>query len=272
MDQSSVQSIAGYALAADGKRYLDTDTRTVILRTENGGEKIVSLEPYGAGRARYRGTFATVSLDAFIAHVALAEAGESVGFVDPERMSATVYFNLGTPDDPGHGDHLAKLVLPKTAAYSALLQSVSRAHSQRTLAEWIEDWRDFLVPTTDGKASGDSIAKVVAAIRDVTVKTAREVTTEERDFGTTQSAMASVDAQSRHVLPGGFLFTCEPYAGLPARTFSLRLGVVTTDDKVGFTLRIQQAEQQDELIAKDFEAVLSKGLEKVDLSIGTFTP
>jgi len=273
MDRSAIDAIVELALRADGTRSLDTLTPTVILHT-NEGERIVSLEPYGAGRTRFRGTYATGSLPSFIAQV-LANVdgrGKVDGFIEPEKMQAVVFFNLGTAVSPGHGDHRSTLTLKKTAAFASLLTAVSRPHTQRSLAEWIEDWREFLTPVTDGQPNGDTIAKVIAAVRDITVKTAREVTNVERDLGTTTSAMASIDAQSKHVLPEGFLFETEPYAGLPKRTFTLRLGSQSSDDKIVLTLRIQQAESIDEKIAQDFEKVLRDGLgDTANLSLGTFS-
>jgi len=272
MDRSAIEAVSELALRADSHRFPATAIPTVILQTAQG-ERIVSLEDFGLGRSRFRGNYATTSLSSFIGHV-LATSPKSDGFIDPANMQAVVFFNLGTPNAPGHGDHRATLSLKKTAAYAALLDAAKRKHNQRSLAEWVEDWREFLTPVRDGKPSADTIAKVVAAIRDITVKTAREVTKVERDLGTTTSAMASIDAQSQHVLPEGFLFEAEPYAGLPKRVFNLRLGAVAVDDaNLALTLRIQQAESVDEQIAEDFEKVLREGLsEAVSLSIGSFTP
>lgn len=271
MDRSAVEAIGELALSAAYHRHLNTDTPAIILRTKEG-EAVTSIEKYSKGRARYRGHYTTTSLSSFIATVLATAENQAVGFIEPSEMLAVVYYNLGTAADPGHGDHLASLTLKKTAAYASLLLMAGRKHSMRTLAEWVEDWREFLTPVSDGKPNGDTIAKVIAAIREITVSKAREVTKVERELGASTSAMASVDAQSKHVLPEGFLFTTEPYAGLPPRTFELRMGVVVADsDDINLTLRIQQAESQAEKIAKDFEAVLTDGLgDKVTLSIGAF--
>jgi len=270
MDRSAIEALSELTLRADGNRHLDTATPTVILHGESG-ETIVSLEKFGAGRARYRGHYTTTSLSSFIATVLDTTEEKSVGFIEPSAMMAVVYFNLGTAANPGHGDHLASLTLKKTAAYAALLNFVGRPHKQRALAEWIEDWREFLTPVSDGKPTGATIAKVIAAVRDITVTTAGEVNKVERDMGSSTSAMARVDAQSQHVLPEGFLFETEPYAGLPKRVFELRLGAITSDKDLALTLRIQQAESQAEKIAQDFETVLTEGLgDKVTLSIGEF--
>lgn len=279
MDRSAVEAIGQLAIEAQQANRLDTDTPAVILTHADGAQQLVTIEHLQPGRSRYRGTFATRSLQAFAAHVVAtvdnnAPRTPAASFIDPEAISAIAYFNLGDAEHPGHGDHTAALKLKPTAAYAAL-QSVTgpRALDQRTLHDFIEDWRDNITVLYDGAPKDNSIAPALAAIRDITIAQAREARHVERDFGATQSAMESVDAKSALTLPSGFDFRAVPYEGLQERTFRLRLGVNTGGDKLTLTLRIQQAEQISEAIAKDFLARLEAQLGTAStLTLGTFTP
>lgn len=82
-----------------------------------------------------------------------------------------------------------------------------------------------------------------------------------------------MEARGAVELPSEVLFTCTPYAGLPSRTFRLRLAVLTTTDKPVLVLRVRNLEAEQEAIAQDFKAALLRDLEgDAALTIGTFTP
>lgn len=279
MDHTSIQAIGTLAVAAEKANHLDTDTPALVLRNRDGGQTVVSIEHLQPGRSRFRGTFATHTLSDFAAYVrhetetAQRAAGMVQGFVDTDDMSATVFFNLGTADLAGHADHTAQLKLKPTAAFAALQAATARALDQRALHDFVEDWRDIITPLFDGQPDATRLANTLAAIRDITVETARKVNLVERDMGATRSAMESVDARSTLTLPSGFAFRAVPYEGLAERTFRLRLGVTTGNDKVGLILRIQQAEQITEDIAHDFRDRLAAQLGTAcPLTLGTFTP
>lgn len=279
MDSSTVNAIGQLAIEAAQANRIDADTPAIVLLDHDGGQQVVSLEHLQPGRSRFRGAFQTRQLPDFAAYV-VAEtenttrpAGSVQGFIDTDHMSARVFFNLGNMEHAGHADHLATLNLKPTAAYAALQAATVRSLDQRALHDFVEDWRDNIVPVFDGKADATRLANTLAAIRDITVETARKVNHVERDMGATRSAMESVDARSTLTLPSGFEFRAVPYDGLAERTFRLRLGVTTGGDKVGLVLRIQQAEQVTEDIAKDFRDRLAAKLGTAcPLTLGTFTP
>lgn len=59
-------------------------------------------------------------------------------------MLARSIFNIGTLDNPGHADNVASIKLKKTAPFRALL-SINGDHlNQKQIAEWLEDWSDYL--------------------------------------------------------------------------------------------------------------------------------
>ncbi|MGC1547442.1 MAG: DUF2303 family protein [Rhodanobacter sp.] len=278
MDQSAIQTIGQLAIEAEKANRLETDTPAVILRHSNGSQQIVSIEHLHPGRSRFRGKFATNQLHALADYVASRHENETTartaqGFIDTDDMSATVFFNLGDYEHPDHADHLAVLKLEPTAAYSALLVACTRTHDQRSLHDFVEDWRENITPLYEGQPSDRPLSATLAAIRDITVEKARITNHVERDMGATRSAMESVDAKSQLTLPSGFQFRCVPFEGLQERVFTIRLGVNTGSDKLSLALRIQQAEATTESIAKDFHDRLAAKLGTAcTLILGTFTP
>jgi uncharacterized protein YfdQ (DUF2303 family) len=278
MDSSAVKSIGQLAIEAANANRIEAATPAIILTDSNGRQTVCSIEHLQEGRSRYRGKFATQNLTAFADYVVAtvdnnAPRTPAAGFIDPDHASAVAYFNLGDHEHPGHGDNTAALTLKPTAAYAALLATTQRALDQRTLHDFLEDWRDNITVLVDGQPRDNGIANALAAVRDITVEQARKVQHVERDFGATRSAMESVDARSTLTLPSSFEFKAVPYEGLQERTFRLRLGVNTGGDKLSLTLRIQQAEQLSEDIARDFLARLAAKLGTAStLTLGSFTP
>ncbi|WP_458068680.1 DUF2303 family protein [Rhodanobacter sp. BL-MT-08] len=280
MDKSAIDAIGQLAVEAAKANQLDTDTPVIVLKDDDDTQKVVSLEPFQHGRSRYRGSYRTLHLKPFANYVnAVKEnnspAAQAQGFIDTTLMSAKVFFNLGDAETPGHGDYTATLDLKPTAAYAALTHVTNKNTilNQRQLHDFVEDWRDHITFLIDGQPSEAPLANALAAIRDISITTAREVNNVERDMGNTRSAMESVDASSKLKLPSGFTFRAHPYEGLPLRTFTLRLGVNTGGDKIALVLRIQQAEQVVEDIANDFHDELTKLLgTSSTLNLGAFTP
>ncbi|MEO5811580.1 MAG: DUF2303 family protein [Rhodanobacter sp.] len=279
MDSTAVDRIAQLGVEAANANILNTRTSAVILTARDGSQTITSLEHLESGRARYRGKFATPYLQAFADYVVRNRENDSTGpqpqgFINTDTMQATVFFNLGDREDPGHADYTANLKLQQTAAFTALNRHTGTTLDQRGLHDFIEDWRDNIAVLYNGAAdTSKPLSAALAAIRDISIDTARSINSVERDMGATRSAMESVDAKSKHTLPSGFQFRCVPYDGLQERTFNLRLGVNTGSDKLSLVLRIQQAEATTEAIAKDFADRLGALLGTAStLTLGTFTP
>lgn len=107
--------------------------------------RIHDLEKFNLNRFRFRGSLSTASIDDFTRYSKdLADEGTRC-FIDADNMRAVSVLNLGTIDEPGHADNTATLKLKKTAPFSALLSVNGERNSQKSLAEWIEDWADYLV-------------------------------------------------------------------------------------------------------------------------------
>lgn len=239
--------------------------------------RLEDLEQYSDRRRRFRGTFATNDPKGFANYCVtnVTETIKSACFIDPEQMAALTILDLGTVNAPLHADHKATLSLQKTAAFKALLQIEGKRMDQKSAAEWLEDWAPHLAATIRGEDGPEfyPLSKAIAAVRLVTLKTNTEQEHEDRDYGATRSTMASVEAKSRdQPLPNFLEFTCNPYHGLPERTFRLRIALITSDGDPEFRFRMVQAEQEQEEMADDFADLIRQEMGGVmDVTIGRMT-
>jgi uncharacterized protein YfdQ (DUF2303 family) len=270
MDGTAVKAISELATKSASLDLINTD---LPIGTING--QIVDLEKYQLERYRFRGNYKTTQIAAFVAF-ALAtlptiEPGQASGFVDPESMTARVFFNLGTEANPGHADWTANLTLKKTAAYESLGKFTNAKLTQKMLIEWIEDWSHLL----DARFANDesrSMTKAIAAIREITIRSEGETKRVENQFDVKASALESVTATGAGDLPIHLEFKTEPYAGFEERTFLLRLSVITSEKDPILVLRIVGKEDVEEAISQEFAGLLNDGTgDKLAFNIGTFT-
>lgn len=162
--------------------------------------RIHDLEKFNLNRFRFRGALSTASIDDFTRYSKdLADEGTRC-FIDADNMRAVSVLNLGTIDEPGHADNTSTLKLKKTAPFSALLSVNGERHSQKSLAEWIEDWADYLVGFD---ANGDAIqaTKAAAAVRKITIEANQTADFEDNDFSGKRSLMESVEAKTKDIMP-----------------------------------------------------------------------
>lgn len=252
---------------------------TVIMAP---GQELKSVEHLYPGRSRFRGELNTSSLADFAEYAKQRHAdddGDQVQvFIDAEAMRAKAFFNLGNVHEPGHGDDTALLNIPKTAAFKAVGSVLPpKVLDQRELAEFIEDWRDFITPFTgydaDGAYVATTVQKAIAAVRKVTIEAMSKSDSAVGDMSASQSTLASIEAKSIEALPIALGFKCVPYEGLPERAFVLRVAVRTSDKTPHFVLRIVREQSLAEQIAQDFKAVLGEALgDAASLTIGVFNP
>lgn len=210
------------------------------------------MEKYLALRRRARGTMNTISHIEFASYTKDNIEDKAGVFVDAERMQATAVLNLGTPDEPGHADNLAIYKPPITAAYKALIDITSKgALSQRECAEFMEDWRDYILCVgEDGEFIHD--AQAVAAVRSLTIESMQKLESNERNLSADRTAFESVAATSKETIPAKIRFSTEPYFGLLPRDFELRLGVTAKDGKTpALILRIIRKEWHQEEMGKN---------------------
>lgn len=231
--------------------------------------RLENLEQYQPGRNRFRGALNTHSVKDFSAYVSANVLNESRGFIDQDKMSAHVVFNLGNDKHAGHGDHHATLILKQTAAFKALQEVVGRPLSQQQLAEWLEDWLQNLQASANG--ADLPMLQAIAGIRRMTLKATAQRDSTVSDFGASRSAMDEIEAKSQETLASSFTFTTVPYEGLQPAAVQLRLSVITGKDEPVLKLRWVGEEAQREEFAREFKELLTAevgGL--VAMTIGTF--
>ncbi|EOW2736102.1 YfdQ family protein [Klebsiella michiganensis] len=217
---------------------------------------VESLERYSLERFRFRGAMDTTSIDDFVRYsVGYAQEDDKARcFIDADNMLARSIFNIGTLDNPGHADNIASIKLKKTAPFRALLAINGDHLNQKQIAEWLEDWSDYLL-AFDAGGNTMTIAQAAQAVRRVTIQQATQADHEDSDFSGKKSLMQSIEASSKEVMPVAFEFKCVPYEGLGERRFSLRNSLLKSSDPV-FVLRIVQLEAQEEAIANEFRDLL----------------
>lgn len=272
MDATAIKQIQETAIDAAANRLPESIANSaVLIPSDYELERIEYLQP---GRSRFRGTFKTSSLADFVSYVKKTEGDKKQGFINPEKASAKVFFNLGDESNPGHADHTATLELDNTAPWAAMLNIDGKNLSQHELVEWLEDWRAHVTAYVGTPEEEKPMAQAIAAIRTVTIATKKEQTSVSDDFRAARSSMEDVEAKSAHVLPGGFVFEAEPYSGLPEFSAQLRLSVIPKDGGSPILrLRIVAKEALKESILRSFkEALLSEIGDSCPMTIGTFNP
>ena len=217
---------------------------------------VESLERFGLARFRFRGAMDTTSIDDFVRYsVGYASAEEPARcFIDAQNMSARSVFNIGTLDNPGHADNVSTIKLKQTAPFRALLAINGDRLNQKQIAEWLEDWSDYL-SAFDAEGNVMSISQAAQAVRRITIQQATQADHEDGDFSGKKSLMQSIEASSKDVMPVAFEFKCVPYEGLGERAFSMRNSLLKSSEPC-FVLRIVQLEAQEEAIANEFRDLL----------------
>lgn len=235
--------------------------------------KLHDLEGYMPFRRRARGMMETSVVADFAAYVTQHREDGACVFVDMASLSATAVLNLGTPSSPGHTDNRAKFEAQQTAAYTALCRAAKGEPMKQTmLAEFLEDWAYMITCIDDTKEVPEIIPprRAVAAVRSITVEALRKRENVEQQLRTQQSTFESVQASSTEPLPTRIRFVTEPYKGLLSRTFDVRVSVQTTGDKPALVLRIVNAEQHLEEMAKEVADMIRGALPAMPVVIGDY--
>ncbi len=220
--------------------------------------QVHDLEKYLPHRRRQRGAFSTPYVQPFCQYAqAHADRGATV-FVDAGEMAATAVLDLGSIEAPGHADHSARLQLKRAAAFDALEQFAGRTHKQQAVAEFFEDWAPHVgLEFFHGDAS-ITLGQALAAVRRITIESARKVDSEQQQLSANRTAFESVQATSKDPLPTTIYVKTRPYADLAERLFVLRLAIHTGDSVPTLTLRIQNMEQHTEEMGRELAELVSQ--------------
>ncbi len=155
-----------------------------------------NLEPYLTGRVRFRGNLSTASIEDFIRYSIGYAVDGSRCFIDADKMSAVSIFNLGTTALPGHADNTAALSLKSTAPFSSLLNINGERKSQKDLAEWIEDWSEYIIGFSSDGHTIDA-KKSAAALRKITIEANQKADYEDNDFSGKRSLLKASKQRRR---------------------------------------------------------------------------
>lgn len=269
LDSSAITQIRDMVLTSIIEKQLSsTACDTIALPA---GVAVKSLEQFNLERYRFRGAMETSNIDEYVKYSS-GYAGDGVRcFIDADEMRAETIFNIGTLENPGHADNTASLSLKKTAPFRELLNIDGRKQAQKELAEWLEDYREFLL-AFDADGVVLDIKKAVGAVRRITIEQTSSADHEDQDFSAKRSVMESVEAKSKDVMPAAFEFKCIPYEGLGERRFKLRYSILTGGNVPVLVLRIVQLEAEEEKIAVEFLELLTNKFKdaEVETFIGKF--
>lgn len=271
MDKSAIQQIQLAEQIARANEAVTTQTIAALPKDF----ELHNLEKFDEQRRRFRGCMSTNSLDAFANYAKHNTQAECACFISADEMNATLIFNIGNEKEPGHCDNTAKITLEKTAAYKALLAILDKPSSQKDIAEFIEDWRDYITAwgaeNEEGECLPIPLPRALHAIRKITIESKQAQESETRNFGASASSMESIDLRGDHLPPEIIEFCCQPYADLKARTFDLRVGVLTENKTFPvLKLRMIRQEQQQEEMAKEFEQLIANRTSTIEPAIKTY--
>jgi uncharacterized protein YfdQ (DUF2303 family) len=263
-----IQETANIPAIAEQLSKAGTEIPVALLPDSMG---VHSLEKYMPFASRMRMSYRTTSIEDFIKYSSENELDSSTCFVDAEEMNAETIIDLGSEGEPGHKEHKAKLNLKKTAAFKAILNINGSKQSQKSAAEFLEDWAGDGLVVLNSAGDVMNLQASVKALVDMTIESAREVNSKVGDFGESMSAMERIEAKNQDSLPSEIIFSCSPYSGLDIRDFKLRVGVLTGGEKPSVVYRIVALELQEEAIAEEFKEMLNDAFETTGIStyIGT---
>ncbi len=265
MDSSAIKRIEELA----DRELPETDVPAVIVPE---GCKVESLEQFFDRPKAMRQEFRTERLQDFLTYVEKeAHADDSAVFVRPDGDGATAVIDFGRQVNPLWGRHRASLSLRKTPEFQTLVDVCDTHLSQRGLTDWLEDWHHILTPRFKNGEESEAmpISKAIAAIRRVKIEASASSTHEHGNFNASQSSMEQVEARSgAGDLPSEFLVHCPVYPETAPRGITVRMQLLTGDDKPRFRLRIMRQEQLMKDVSQEIEQTIAERLSQVRVFVG----
>ena len=259
---NKVTETAIIASSVNTEKLKETDYPTAIISSDT---RIVSLEDYQKYKNYFKGFFSTGNIDNFVQYNKDQDSdGNKQCFINADFMRATTIFDLGDKEKPGQCKHKACLELEKSVDYDALLERNNRPLSQKALSEFIEDWNDnitcFSGDSGELKAMENKIA--IQVIRNVTISSNSNKTSEVGDYEGKQSTLEAVEARSKDGLdlPCRIEFRCKPYDDLSERFFMVRISLLTSEKTPCFSFRIINLDSHSVEMAKEFQTILTSKL------------
>lgn len=226
------------------------------------GRKVESLEHLLPAPVFQRVNYTTERLEDFCRYVG-AEAIEDATavFVKPDGSGAQGIIDFGAHTTPSWKRHKANLQMKHTAEFAACLSIHGKSMTQRQIIEWLEDWAHI---ASGVNANGEplTVPKMISALRRIDIKAKREATNEEQNFGAKRTAMEEVEATSGDgAMPDIIKIACQVYPCTRQREVTLRLSLLTGDDKPTLKARIIGLETINKDVAEEIELEIATRLQ-----------
>lgn len=222
----------------------------VIMPSER---QVASLEHLLDSPVFHRVTYNTERLDDFCRYVGNARRDGTAVFVKPDGSGAQAIIDFGDHDHPQWQRHKAGLNMKHTAEFAACLGINGKAMTQRQIIEWLEDWGHI---ASGVNAAGESLTvpRIIAALRRIDLKASRAASHEDRNFGATRTAMEEIEASSGDgAMPDIIKIVCQVYPCTKQREVTLRLSLLTGDDKPTLKARIIGLDTINKEVAEEIE-------------------
>ncbi|RZG47018.1 DUF2303 family protein [Acinetobacter wuhouensis] len=271
MENNSVEQIKNLAIAAQGTMPIQVDGDASIAIVPEGF-KVISTEKFNQLRDRFRGVYATLSIQSFVEYITNRNLKGVKAFVSTTNgLRAESIFNLGDEGEAGHADDLANLTLEKKPEFKALERADGQRFDQQDLIDWLDDWADFVsAHNSVGLIPHD---KAIRALRKVKINRGHEVDSSVHDLGYKASVTEQVGATGvDENLPEYFIMKTESYKGLEVADLKISLRISTKDTSPTFVLRFVGKDAHEQQRAEEFIELLENQLAgNVDFYQGTFT-
>jgi uncharacterized protein YfdQ (DUF2303 family) len=267
MDAKAIERIE-QLVAAGNRLPTDTDVPAVILPD---GAAVKSLEHLLAAPRQMQQTYRTERLEDFCRY-AKAESESSdedaAVFVLPDGSGAKAIMDYGCHTAPLWGKHSAVLEMRPTAEFASLRKASASPLGQRELIDWLEDWSHIVTPYRGDDTL--SLTKALATIRRVDIKQSKSATHEQNDWSAARSSMEQIEARSgEESMPEGFRVRCQVYPHTQERDITVRLSLLTGDDKPRLRLRIVGLDALMKAIADEIELEIATRLLGVRVFVGS---
>lgn len=225
------------------------------------GRKVESLEHLLPAPVFQRASYTTERLEDFCRYVG-AEANDATAvFVEPDGSGAQGIIDFGAHNTPAWKRHKANLQMKHTAEFAACLAIHGKPMSQRNIIEWLEDWA-HVASGVNANSEALTVPRMISALRRIDIKAKREVGNEEQNFGAKRTAMEEVEATSGDVaMPDIIKIACQIYPCTRQREITLRLSLLTGEDKPTLKARIIGLETINKEVAEEIELEIATRLD-----------
>lgn len=241
---------------------------TPVIATPAGVE-LRSLEPYLDFPIRNKNKFTTGTPTAFNEYANEYADDNSVLFIDDDKIRALAIFDYGTKSAANWKNNTALYAPEGQPEYEALLRINRQRLSQKTMAEFIEDY-GYCIEGIDSKGDKLFYETLSQLIRNIKMLHTSHREHAVEDYSAGMTAMETIDAKSKDgALPQGFIMTCSPHEEFEERAFSVRFSISTDKDNPRLIPRIISLDQhKQEMIAEARDLLASSSINRTFVGTG----